>query len=180
MNLAVFISGTGTNLKALIDSEREGYFKSTIKIVVANKEAPGLDFAKKAGIETLVSTDDEEIIKKLKDLDVDMVVLAGYLPKVSKRLIGDFPIINIHPSLLPKYGGKGCYGIHVHEKVFAAGEKESGVTVHYVNENLDDGDIIKQIKVDISDCKSPKEIQEKILTYEHVILKEVIKEEEEK
>lgn len=175
MNLAVFISGTGSNFKALIDAQNENYFESSIKIVVSNKDAKGLDFAKDEKIETLISRDDDQIIEKLKSLDIDLVVLAGFLPKISKKLIDEFRIINIHPSLLPKYGGKGCYGIHVHEKVFEAGEKISGVTVHWVNENLDDGDIILQREIDISTCKNPEEIASKVLTVEHVILKDAIK-----
>lgn len=175
MNLAVFISGTGSNLKALIDAQNENYFNSKIKIVVSNKDAKGLDYAREEKIETLISKDDKEIIDKLKSLDIDLIVLAGFLPKISKELIDEFTIINIHPSLLPKYGGKGCYGIHVHRKVFEAGEKESGVTVHYVNEKLDDGAKILQRKIAIDDCKSPEEIAKKVLKVEHVILKDAIK-----
>ena len=108
-----------------------------------------------------------------------MIVLAGYLPKISKKLINSYEIINIHPSLLPKYGGKGYYGIHVHEAVFENKENISGVTIHHVNENLDDGDIIIQKEVDISTCKSAQEIADKILKIEHQSLKEVIKKMEE-
>lgn len=175
MNLAVFISGGGSNLKALIEAENENYFNSKINIVVSNKQALGLNYAKSVGIETFISKDEEKILGKLKEKDIDLIVLAGYLPKIRKTLIDNYEIINIHPSLLPKYGGKGCYGIHVHEKVFAAGEKISGVTVHWVNENLDDGDIIIQRKVDIEDCKNPEEIAGKVLKVEHVILKEAIR-----
>ena len=101
--------------------------------------------------------------------------MAGYLVKISKKLLDNFTVINIHPSLLPKYGGKGFYGIHVHQAVFANKEKISGVTVHYVNENLDDGDIILQKEVDVSNCKSPEEIASEVLKVEHQTLKEVIK-----
>lgn len=175
MNLAVFISGGGSNLKALIEAEKEAYFSSKIKLVVSNKEAGGLDHAKKAGIETFVSKNEEEILLKLKEKQIDLIVLAGYLPKVGKTLIEEYRIINIHPSLLPKYGGKGCYGIHVHEKVFEAGEEVSGITVHWVNEKLDDGATIIQRQVDIKDCKNPQEIAKKVLAEEHVILKNAIK-----
>lgn len=179
MNLAVFISGTGTNLKALIDAEKNNYFKSKIKIIVSNKNAKGLDFAKANNIDSLISKDDDEIILALKNHGIDLIVLAGYLPKISPKLIANFKIINIHPSLLPKYGGKSFYGMHVHDAVFANKEKISGVTVHYVNENLDDGDIILQKQVDISFCKSAEEVSKEVLKVEHETLKEVIKKLEE-
>ena len=104
-----------------------------------------------------------------------MIVLAGYLVRISKKILDEFTIINIHPSLLPKYGGKGFYGMNVHNAVFENKELISGVTVHYVNEKLDDGDIILQKKVDISDCKDANEISKKVLKIEHKTLKEVIK-----
>ena len=175
MKLAVFISGTGSNLKALIDAQKEKYFSSQIKMVVANKDAKGLDHARDNGISYLVSKDEDQIIKALKEMDIDLIVLAGYLVKISQKILDNFTVINIHPSLLPKYGGKGFYGIHVHQAVFANKDKVSGVTVHYVNENLDDGQIILQKKVDISDLKSAEEISKKVLEVEHQTLKEVVK-----
>ena len=176
MNLAVFISGGGSNLKALIDAQNCGYFQSQIKIIIANKDAPGLRHARDNDIDYLISKNEDEIIDTLKKYNIDLIVLAGYLVKISKKILDNFTVINIHPSLLPKYGGKGFYGIHVHEAIFANKEKVSGVTVHYVNENLDDGDIILQKEVDISNCKNPKEIASEVLKVEHKTLKEVIKE----
>lgn len=175
MRLAVFISGTGSNLKALIDAEKENYFDSEIKLVVSNKEAKGLSYAREENISYIISKDDEEILEKLRDKKIDLIVLAGYLPKVTKNIIDKYRIINIHPSLLPKYGGKGFYGLNVHKAVFENKEKISGVSIHFVNENLDDGDIILQRKVDISKCESAEEIAEKVLEVEHKSLKEVIK-----
>ncbi|MCI7238630.1 MAG: phosphoribosylglycinamide formyltransferase [Peptoniphilaceae bacterium] len=180
MNLAVFISGRGSNLKALLDAQGEGYFPSEIKLVVSNKEAEGLDYARDTGIDYLVSKDDAEIIRTMKEKNIDLVVLAGYLPKISKDLIDNFTLINIHPSLLPKYGGKGYYGMNVHRAVFENGEKTSGVTVHYVNEKLDDGKIILQREVDISGCESAEEVADEVLVVEHEILKDAIKLLEEK
>ena len=179
MRLAVFISGTGSNLKALIDAEKENYFDSQIKLVVSNKDAKGLSFAREEGISYIISKDDEEILEELKDKKIDLIVLAGYLPKVTKKIIDKYKIINIHPSLLPKYGGKGFYGMNVHKAVFENKEKISGVSVHYVNENLDDGDIILQRQVDISKCESAEEIAKTVLEVEHRSLKEVIKQLEE-
>lgn len=179
MNLAVFISGGGSNLKALIDASNSSYFVSKIKLIVSNKDAPGLEHARANNIDYLISKDENEIINALNKHDIDLIVLAGYLVKISKKILDEFTVINIHPSLLPKYGGKGFYGIHVHQAVFANNEKISGVTVHYVNENLDDGDIILQKKVDISNCKNPNEIASEVLKVEHKTLKEVIKKLEE-
>lgn len=175
MRLAVFISGTGSNLKALIDAEKENYFDSEIKLVISNKEAKGLDYAREENIPYLISKDEGEILEELKDKNIDLIVLAGYLPKVTKKIIDKYKIINIHPSLLPKYGGKGFYGMNVHKAVFENKEKISGVSVHYVNENLDDGDIILQRQVDISKCESAEEIAKTVLEVEHKSLKEVIK-----
>lgn len=175
MNIAVFISGGGSNLKALIEAQKSKYFDSQIKIVVSNKDAKGLSHARENGIPTLISKDDDEIIEKLESLDIDLIVLAGYLVKISPKLIEKFTIINIHPSLLPKYGGKGYYGIYVHEAVFANKEEVSGVTVHYVNENLDEGAVIVQKEVDIRNLTSAEEIAAKVLKVEHQTLKEVVK-----
>ncbi len=175
MNIAVFISGTGSNLKALIDAQKSGYFKSQIKFVLSNKDAAGLSYAKLNGIDYLISKDDNQIIRELRKHDIDLIVLAGYLVKIKKKMIEKFTIINIHPSLLPKYGGKGFYGMNIHRAVFDNKDTISGVTVHYVNENLDEGDVILQKKVDISKCMSAEEISREVLKVEHQTLKEVIK-----
>ena len=179
MNLAVFISGGGSNFKALLDAQETGYFNSEIKYVVANKDAPGLIYARENNIAYLISKDEDEIIKKLKEHKIDLIVLAGYLVKISKKILDEFTVINIHPSLLPKYGGKGFYGMNVHNAVFENKEKVSGVTVHFVNENLDEGDIILQKELDISKCKNAEEISKEVLKVEHQTLKEVIKKLEE-
>ena len=179
MNLAVFISGGGSNFKALIDAQNSGYFDSQIKYVVANKDAAGLKYARDNNIDYLISKDEDEIIKNLKEYDIDLIVLAGYLVKISKKILDEFTVINIHPSLLPKYGGKGFYGMNVHNAVFENKEKISGVTVHFVNENLDEGDVILQKEIDISKCQSAEEISKEVLKIEHQTLKEVIKKLEE-
>lgn len=179
MKLAVFISGTGSNLKSLIDAQNSGFFESKIEVVVSNRKAPGLEFARENNIDYLVSKNEDEIIDVLKYKEIDLIALAGYLVKISKKILDNFTVINIHPSLLPKYGGKGFYGMNVHKAVFANKEKVSGVTVHYVNEKLDDGAIIQQKEVDISKCKSPEEISKEVLKVEHQILKEVVKKLEE-
>ena len=181
-NIAVLISGGGTNLQAIIDNTKNNYINGKIKIVISNREdAYGLTRAKNAGIKAVVIKDDEKLISTLSENKIDLIILAGYLKILPEKItkIYENKIINIHPSLLPKYGGKGFYGMHVHDAVFANKEKISGVTVHYVNENLDDGDIILQKQVDISFCKSPEEVSKEVLKVEHETLKEVIKKLEE-
>lgn len=177
MRIAVFISGTGTNLKALIDAQKNNEFESEIKLIISNRNAKGLFHGYNADIPSFVVKSDEEILKKLKEYNIDFIVLAGYLKQVGPVILNEYEgrIINIHPSLLPKYGGKSFYGLKVHEAVFENNEKTSGVTVHYVDENLDSGSIILQKEVDITDCKSPVEIRDKVLEVEHITLKEAIK-----
>lgn len=177
MRIAVFISGTGTNLKSLIDASLNKEIKSSINLIISNKDAKGLFHGYNANIPSYVVKDDEEILEKLKENNIDFIVLAGYLKKVSEIILKEYEnkIINIHPSLLPKYGGKNFYGLKVHEAVFKNGDKISGVTVHYVDENLDSGNVIMQKEVDISDCKSPIEIKNRILEEEHIVLKEAVR-----
>ncbi len=113
---------------------------------------------------------------------IDWIVLAGYLRVIGEEILIKYAnrIINIHPSLLPKYGGKGMYGMNVHRAVFAAGEKTSGATVHFVNQVVDGGEIILQREMDISSCKTPEEIQQSIIVMEHQLIVEAVKRLEEK
>lgn len=176
--IAVFVSGGGSNLQALIDAQKSSRFRSEIVLVVSdNPSAYALERAKKEKIETLVSRNEQEIISFLRSNQVDLIVLAGYLKVVGGEILSLYSqrIINIHPSLLPQYGGMGMYGIRVHEAVFAAKEKQSGATVHYVTSVVDGGDIIVQKAVDISNCQNAVEIQQRVLAIEHQILSEGIK-----
>lgn len=152
----VFASGSGTTLQAIIDAIKDGSLEAEIKLVVSNKEeAYALERAKKAGIDTYVIKAknmieiDNELSDVLAKYNVDLIVLAGYLRMIGPKLLENYTIINTHPSLLPKFGGKGMHGMHVHEAVVEAGEKESGVTVHFVNAEYDKGDIIWQTKVPV-------------------------------
>ena len=178
VNIAVFVSGSGTNLQALIDACANNEINGSIKLVVSNrKKAYGLERARLAGIKAEWIKDEEIIIKRLVEEQIDLIVLAGYLAIVSEKLISKFEnkIINIHPSLIPSFCGEGYYGIHVHEACFKRGCKVSGATVHFVSAVVDGGPIILQRSIDISDCKTPEEIQEKILlNIEHKILKEAV------
>lgn len=180
--IAVLVSGGGTNLQSLIDARGEGFFRSKIVLVLSNREdAYGLVRARNADIPAYVATREEDLLRLLEEYKVDLIVLAGYLRILGKEFLKVYEgrIINIHPSLLPKHGGMGMYGIHVHEAVFAAGEEVSGASVHYVSEAVDAGEIILQEAVDIRGLSSPQEIQKKVLEVEHRILKQAVKKIEE-
>ena len=176
--IAVFASGSGSNLESLISAEKEKFFSSKIALVVSNKkEAYALERAKNHNIKTYLEEGENELLLKLQEEKIDLIVLAGYLKILGKNLLDSYEgrIINIHPSLLPKFGGKGMYGIHVHEAVFAAKEKRSGASVHFVTEEIDGGEIILQASLNIEPLNSPKEIQEAVLILEHQALKTAIK-----
>ena len=183
LRIGVLVSGGGTNLQSVIDAVEAGTLKSQIVCVISNKEAAyGLERARKHQIPAYFINPkeegyDEKLMTLLKDEQVDLVVLAGYLKILNQDLIEAYRgrIINIHPSLLPKFGGKGFYGIHVHEAVIAAGEKESGATVHYVDAGVDTGEVILQRKLEIMPEDTPESLQKRILEQiEHRILVEAI------
>lgn len=178
VNIAVFVSGSGTNLQAIIDACQNNQINGKIKLVVSNrKKAYGLERAKQANIKALWLKDEDLILSELEKENIDLVVLAGYLAIVSDKLISKYTnkIINIHPSLIPSFCGPGYYGIHVHNEAYKRGVKVSGATVHFVSNEVDGGPIILQRSIDISDCNSPEEIQEKILiNIEHKLLVEAV------
>ena len=178
LNIAVFVSGGGTDLQSVIDACEKGQINGQIKLVISNRQnAYGLERAKKAGIETaVVKKDDALIVSMLKERDIDLVVLAGYLAILTDTLIDAYPnqIINIHPSLIPSFCGSGMYGMHVHDAVLKRGVKVSGVTVHFVSSEVDGGPIIKQVACDISDLETAEDIQARVLEIEHRILPEVV------
>ena len=175
-NIAVFVSGGGTNLQALMDAERAGIIKSgTIKLVVSNnKDAYALTRAKNYNVETRVvlrrdyenSHDFEAaLIGVLKEADIDMIVLAGFMSILSSDFINEYRdrMINVHPSLIPSFCGKGCYGLHVHEKALEYGVKVTGATVHYVNEIPDGGKIILQKAVEVHEGDTPEILQKRVM-----------------
>ena len=178
LKIAVFISGGGTDLQSVIDAVENKSINGKIVLVISNrKNAFGLERAKKAGIETaVVRKDDELIVKMLKEREVDLVVLAGYLAILSDVLIDAYPnkIINIHPSLIPSFCGPGYYGMHVHEKVLARGVEVTGATVHFVNKEVDGGPIILQEACNIDDLDDPEDIQARVLEIEHRILPKAV------
>ncbi len=180
IRLAVFVSGGGTNLENIIN-----YFSADeqveVSMVVSNKaDAYALQRAKNHDIPNAVisrkqfAEDEATVMAAVKDCD--FIILAGFLVKVPDYLIDAYPkrIINIHPALLPKYGGKGMYGHHIHEAVKAAGEKETGITIHFVNNELDAGEHIAQFKVALSDEDTADTITAKIHELEQAHFPKVI------
>ena len=182
-NLIVFASGNGTTLQSIIDAIKNKELNAKINLVVSNNEnAYALERAKNAGIETYIikSKDtkevDIELTEKLKSYEVDLIVLAGYLKLIGENLIKNYKIINTHPSLLPKFGGKGMYGMNVHRAVIEAKEEYSGVTLHYVNNRYDEGNIIKQTKVKVDAQDTAETLSQKVQKVEKIQLIEVLKE----
>ena len=182
-NLAIFASGAGSNAEKIIE-----YFKHSksaqIALIVCNKpEAGVLKIAEKNGISILMIEKErffrgDGYVEELININIDFIVLAGFLWKIPETLIKSFRnrIINIHPALLPKYGGKGMYGSKVHEAVIAAGESESGITIHYVDELYDNGDVIFQATCPISTDDTAESLAKKIHVLEHQNFAKVIEE----
>lgn len=172
--VAVLVSGGGTNLQALIDKVADGQLDDVeiVRVISSREDAFALTRAEKAGITTAVAREQQEVLKELKASDAEIVVLAGYMRVLSPEIIAEYRdrIINIHPSLIPKYCGKGFYGMRVHKAVIEAGEKESGATVHYVDEGVDTGAIILQEKVPVLDGDTPETLAARVLETEHEIL----------
>lgn len=179
VNIAVLISGSGTNLQSLIDACNRKEINGEIKLVVSNKEsAYGLTRAKNSNIKAVFEKDENKVLALLKEEKIDLIVLAGYLAIISDNFINQYEnkIINIHPSLIPSFCGSGYYGLRVHKKAFERGVKVAGATVHFVSNVVDGGPIILQKAIDVSSCKSPEEMQEKILlNVEHKLLPEAVK-----
>lgn len=183
MNLAVFVSGRGSNLKAIIDNQELNSLIN-IKAVCSNDpNCNALKIAESLAIDTYIvhKIQDETVVSTLINFlelrEIELIVLAGYLKLIPELLVNRFEekIINIHPALLPAFGGKGMYGMNVHKAVFESSAKVSGATVHFVNQEYDKGKIIAQRCVDISDVKSPEEIAKRVLQIEHKLLPFVIK-----
>jgi phosphoribosylglycinamide formyltransferase-1 len=173
-NIAIFASGAGSNAQKIIDHFR-GSSLAKVTLILSNKAEAGIfKIAEKEQIPAIL-IDKEQFfrgdtyIKLLQEAKTDLVVLAGFLWKVPANLVAAYPnrIINIHPALLPKFGGKGMYGHFVHEAVLAAGEKESGITIHYVNEKYDDGGVILQERCTVTVEDTPESLARKVQALEH-------------
>lgn len=176
--IAVLISGSGSNLQALIDACKDNTILGEIVVVVSNRnDAYGLIRAKEANIETAVIKDNNQLVELLKEKEVDLIVLAGYLAIICDELIYQFKdrIVNIHPSLLPSFGGKGAYGINVHKQALKRGVKITGATVHFVSEVVDGGPIFLQEACEIGDLTTAQEIQQRVLEIEHRLIVQAVK-----
>lgn len=187
-NIVVFASGSGTNFQAIIDAVEAGKINARIRGLIASK--PGIkaiERAKNHQIDTKIlsfsdykeeSGYEEELLRTLDKWEPDLIVLAGYMLKIPDPVIEQYRnrMINIHPALLPKYGGKGFYGLMVHKAVIADNEKESGCSVHYVTEKYDDGPVIAQAKVPVYESDDAETLAQRVLKEEHKLLPTVIAE----
>lgn len=185
--IAVFVSGSGSNLQSIIDAIDRGDLKADLALVVASKEGIfAIERAKAAGVDVSIYAKGnyekleemyEDMIDELTEKGIEYIVLAGYLTILTPNIIAAYrnKIINIHPSLLPKFGGKGYYGLHVHKAVIGAGEKVSGPTVHFVDEGTDTGSIIAQAKVPVYPYDTPEMLQARVLEQEHKLLPKALK-----
>lgn len=174
MKIAVFASGTGTTLQTLI--EQQAQYGYQVSLVVANRACMALERAEKHGIPVLLSKDWKEIDQLLHQYDVKLIVLAGFLAIIPQWICAtwDKRIINIHPSLLPKHGGKGMYGIHVQESVFASHDSIAGCTVHYVSAEVDGGAMIAQATVPVLAQDTPETLSLRVQQQEKILLPKVI------
>ena len=176
LRVAVMVSGGGTNLQAIIDAVKDGTITNTelVAVISNNAGAYALTRAKENGIPAMcISPKDyetreafnEALLEKVNELNVDMIVLAGFLVKIPEAMVHQYShrIINIHPSLIPSFCGVGYYGLRVHEAALAKGVKVSGATVHYVDEGMDTGEIIFQKAVDVLDGDTPQTLQRRIM-----------------
>ncbi len=181
--IGVLVSGGGSNLQSIIDKSKSGELQCKVEVVIGDRECYGVERAKEAGIDGY--TLDRKVLKKelCREIDkivsergIDLIVLAGFLSIIDEEFVNKWKgrIINIHPSLLPKFGGPGMYGIRVHEAVLKAGEQESGCTVHYVDTGVDSGEIIAQKRVKVLEGDTPEILQKRVLVEEHKLLPESI------
>ena len=181
--IAVFASGSGTNTENIAKYFAESQ-DVNVTLVISNNPLAGVHArVNRLGIPSVTFTNEElaegsKIVKKLTEYEVDWIVLAGFLKKISGTILNAYPdrIVNIHPALLPKYGGKGMYGMRVHEAVVAAGDTESGITIHYINENYDEGQIIFQARCPVLPSDTPEDVATKVHALEYRYYPGVIEE----
>ncbi len=187
LKLAVFISGGGSNLQAIIDACQDADFPAKIEVVLSNTpDAYGLERAKDAGIPRIIvdhrnfetrADFENAITEELQDYDVDLICLAGFMRILTADFVNAWPeqIINTHPALLPRHGGKGMYGEHVHKAVLKAGELESGCSIHYVIPDVDQGPVILQRSVPVLPGDTAETLAARVLTEEHKAYPEAIR-----
>ena len=178
--IVIFASGSGTNAENLINYFKDSAIATVVRVLSNNEHAKVLDRAKRLNVSTFTFDKKdfvtEDRVLKLLLSEADIIVLAGFLWRVPEKIVKAFQnkIINIHPALLPKYGGKGMYGMHVHKSVVANKEAESGITVHYVNENYDEGAVIFQKSVKLDKNDTPEDVANKIHELEYEYFPKVI------
>ena len=172
-NIAIFASGGGSNAEVILNYFKKSSLAKVVLIVSDQKDAGVLKRAEAHEVPFYIHSSEDlkngKLLEVLEKYDADILVLAGYLRLIPKDLVESYKnkIVNIHPALLPKFGGKGMYGMNVHRAVLAAGEKESGPTIHFVNEQYDEGDIIAQFKCRVLPDDSPEDLQKRVLELEH-------------
>ncbi|RIH86302.1 phosphoribosylglycinamide formyltransferase [Calidithermus roseus] len=184
MNLGFLASGRGSNLQAVIDACKSGRLLATPRVVISNNSASGaLERARREGIPAYHLSShthgeglDEAILQTLQRHEVELVVLVGYMKKLGPRTLAAYRnrIVNIHPALLPKFGGQGMYGMNVHKAVIEAGERESGATIHLVDEEYDHGAILAQTRVPVLPDDTPQTLAQRVLEREHAFLVETL------
>jgi phosphoribosylglycinamide formyltransferase 1 len=177
--IAIFASGNGSNAENIIQYFKNSNQGTVVAVFSNNSNAKVVEKAKNHQIPVVVFPKSELnagfVLHELHRFQPDLIVLAGFLLKFPESILKEYPkVINIHPALLPKYGGKGMYGNHVHQAVLDNKEKETGITIHYVNEHYDEGEFIFQKSVNIEDCKSPEEIAQKVQELEQQYFPEII------
>ena len=179
--VVIFASGSGSNAENLIKFFHNSDNASVVQVLTNNPHAKVLDRCKRLKVSALsfnriAFTQTEDVLNILKASQPDLIILAGFLWKFPENILKAFPnkVINIHPALLPKYGGKGMYGMHVHQAVLENKEEETGITIHYVNENYDEGAFVFQKTVSVIDCITPEQIAEKVHQLEHEFFPVVI------
>lgn len=187
MNIAFFASHGGSNFQAIVENIKSGNIEANASLLISNNsDCYAFERAKALGVPCrhissaqFDNSDDfnQELLNVLNRFEIDLIVLAGYMKKIPQILIKKYRnrILNIHPALLPKYGGKGMYGMNVHNAVYEAKESKSGATVHLVSEEYDEGRILKQLEITIEPEDNPEKIAEKVLAVEHILYTETIK-----
>lgn len=181
-NLAVFASGSGTNAEQIIRYFANGSVARVVLVVTNNPQAQVILRAAALNVSCVAyernawSSSSCNVLELLKNHEIDYIILAGFLAHVPNNVLHTYPnkVINIHPSLLPKFGGKGMYGLRVHQAVVEAGEAESGITIHYVNEHYDEGEIIAQYSCALDENDSPEDVALKVRELEHFYYPRVI------
>jgi len=186
LKLGILASHGGSNAQAIMDNARAGTINAEVAVVISNNaNATVLERAAAAGVPTEIvnavrypgeGEEDRALVDTLRRHGVELVVLAGYMKKLGPAILDAFRgrIVNIHPALLPKHGGKGKYGIHVHESVIASGDTETGVSVHVVDEQYDHGRILGQTRLPVEPGDTPETLQERVLAVEHRFYSEII------